>query len=78
MKGAGSAPDAQPSLGAIALIASMADTTWRMFLPTLPLIVAGDYFDKQYGTKPWFMLLGAVVGGIIAAWLIRQQLRKNV
>lgn len=60
------------------LLASMADTTWRMFVPTLPLIMVGNWLDQQYGTKPWLLLAGAVVGGLIAAWLIRRQLRSKV
>ena len=60
------------------LLTSMADTTWRMFVPTLPLIMAGDCLDQLYGTKPWLLLAGAVVGGVIAAWLIRRQLRSKV
>lgn len=74
----GSVSDASGSMGALALIATMADTTWRMFAPTLPLIIVGDYFDKQLHSKPWLMLLGAIVGAVIAAWLIRAQLRKRV
>lgn len=76
-RGADNVPSAPGDLGGLALIASMADTTWRMFVPTLPLIIAGDHFDKQFGTKPWLMLLGAVIGGLIAAWLIRLQLRRK-
>lgn len=60
------------------LLISMADTTWRMFAPTLPLIVLGNWLDSMYGTKPWLMLAGAVVGGAIAALLIRAQLRRKL
>lgn len=60
------------------LLASMADTTWRMFAPTLPLIILGNWLDGKYNTKPWLMLGGAVVGGLIAALLIRAQLRRKV
>ena len=70
-------PGAPVGQDTMALIASMADTTWRMFVPTLPLIIAGDYIDKQLATKPWFMLLGAVIGALIAACLRRAQLRRN-
>lgn len=58
------------------LIASMADTTWRMFLPTIGLLLVGDALDSQLSTKPWLMLLGALIGGLIAVWLIRKQLRR--
>jgi len=59
------------------LIASMADTTWRMFVPTIGLLLIGNALDGTYGTKPWLMLLGALVGGMIAAYLVRQQLRDG-
>ena len=75
--GTGKAPDTQGNSDSVALIMSMADTTWRMFVPTLPLIILGDHFDKQLGTKPWLMLAGALVGGLIAGWLIRLQLRRK-
>lgn len=61
----------------LVLIASMADTTWRMFVPTIPLIVLGNWLDGQWHTKPWLLLAGAVVGGAIAAGLIRAQLRRH-
>jgi F0F1-type ATP synthase assembly protein I len=59
------------------LIASMADTTWRMFVPTLGLLLIGNALDGNYGTKPWLMLIGAGLGGLIAAYLVRLQLRKG-
>lgn len=75
--GTDNVPHAPGDSGALALIMSMADTTWRMFVPTLPLIIIGDHFDAQFGTRPWLMLLGAVIGGLIAAWLIHVQLRRK-
>ena len=75
--GTDNVPNAPGDTGALALIMSMADTTWRMFVPTLPLIMLGDYLDKQFNTKPWLMLTGAVIGGLIAAWLVRAQLRRK-
>jgi len=57
------------------LIVSMADTTWRIFIPTIGLLLVGNSLDNTYGTKPWLMLGGAVIGGLIASWLVRRQLR---
>lgn len=76
--GTDNVPSASSETGALALILSMADTTWRMFVPTLPLIILGDYLDGQFNSRPWLMLTGAVVGGLIAAWLVRAQLRKKL
>lgn len=59
------------------LIASMADTTWRMFMPTIGLLLVGRALDGIYGTHPWLMLCGVGIGGIIAALLVKRQLRSG-
>lgn len=59
------------------LLGSMADTTWRLFVPILSLLLVGDYLDKQWHTKPWLMLLGSALGASIAALLIKRQLQKG-
>lgn len=64
-------------LSSFQLIASMADTTWRMFVPTIGLLLVGNALDGNYKTKPWLMLLGAAVGGLIATHLVRRQLRSG-
>lgn len=56
------------------LLLDMADTTWRMFIPTIGLLLIGRRLDVRYDTKPWLMLAGALVGGLIAAWLVKRQL----
>lgn len=55
----------------------MADTTWRMFVPIVGLLLAGRYVDTMTGTKPLLMLLGAVIGTGIAALLIKSQLKRK-
>lgn len=64
-------------VSSLQLIASMADTTWRMFVPTIGLLVAGNALDGRFSSKPWLMLTGATVGGLIAAYLVKIQLRKG-
>lgn len=59
------------------VLLDMADTTWRMFVPTIGLLLVGRHFDVQYGTKPWLMLAGAVLGSLVAAMLIRNQLKMK-
>lgn len=54
----------------------MADTTWRMFVPIIGLFVLGLLADKQFATTPWLMILGLVIGTVLAALLIRQQLKR--
>ena len=59
------------------LITSMADTTWRMFIPTLGLLLGGNALDDKLHTHPWLMLAGAALGGWIAAVLIKRQIAKG-
>lgn len=68
---------AQPRNDALYLIGAMADTTWRMFVPTIGLAVIGDALDRQNGTKPWLLLLGAAIGAAIATFLVKRQLTKG-
>lgn len=56
------------------VIATMADTTWRMFVPTIGLLLLGLQFDQANHTLPWGTLIGLAIGSIIAGLLIRQQL----
>jgi len=59
---------------ALPVLLDMADTTWRMFVPTIGLLLVGRHYDVKFGTKPWLMLAGVAVGALIAALLIRRQL----
>lgn len=61
----------------ILLLGTIADTTWRMFVPTLTGIVGGFFTDKALGTTPWLFALGTILGCIIAGLLIKQQLRQS-
>ena len=61
----------------LGLITSMADTTWRMFIPTVGLLLCGNVLDETLDTRPWYMLVGAAVGGWIAAILIKKQIAKG-
>ncbi len=59
------------------LVVSMMDTTWRVFVPTVGLLLLGNYIDDRLGSSPWLMLLGAVLGGGVAALLVKRQLAKG-
>lgn len=59
---------------ASSIILDMADTTWRMFVPTVGLLLVGRVVDKHFGTKPWYMIAGITLGSILAAVLVRRQL----
>ncbi|PID99441.1 hypothetical protein CSA80_01620 [Candidatus Saccharibacteria bacterium] len=60
-----------------AVLLDMADTTWRMFVPTIGLLLLGRHYDVRFGTKPWFMLIGVAVGALLAALLIKRQVDRG-
>ena len=59
------------------LIATMADTTWRMFVPTIGLLLLGLQIDRTHHSAPWWTLIGLGTGIIMAGLLIREQLNKG-
>ena len=61
----------------MALILSMADTTWRMFTPPALLVGGGIWADLKFGTKPWLTVLGAVVGLALSVLLVRKLLGRS-
>jgi len=58
------------------LLGDIADTTWRMFVPTIGLGATGYFVDKELHSQPIFTISGIVLGAIAAGLFIRQQLRK--
>lgn len=61
---------------AFILLSTAADTTWRMFVPTLGGTLIGLWLDGQFGTEPWYGIGGLVLGIIITALLVRQQYKQ--
>lgn len=61
----------------ILLLGTIGDTTWRMFLPIIGLLLLGNWLDKTLNTKPMLIIAGVVVGSVIAGLLVRNQLRKK-
>ena len=60
----------------ILLVASIADTTWRMFVPSVGFTLLGVWADNQWNTKPWLMILGIAVGTAGAYLLVSRQITK--
>lgn len=60
----------------ILMLMTMADTTWRMFVPILGLLVVGLLVDKAIHTTPWLMVSGMLIGIVLAILLVRQQLQR--
>lgn len=61
----------------VLLLGTIGDTTWRMFVPTIGLALAGDFADRMLATRPWLMLAGFAIGSVIAAALVKKQLQKT-
>ena len=59
----------------ILLLGTIADTTWRMFVPTLGLAAVGLWADTSWDTGPLWSLVGVFMGIAIAALLVRQQFK---
>lgn len=61
----------------VSIVTTIGDTTWRMFLPTIGLLLVGRAIDDEYSVKPLGMVLGIVIGSIIAAILVMRQLNNK-
>jgi len=60
----------------VLLLGTIGDTTWRMFVPTIGLTVLGLLADKQFHSTPWIMVLGIILGIILAFVLVRRQIKE--
>ena len=57
-----------------ALVGTIADTTWRMFVPSIGFTLLGVWLDATLHTKPWLMFAGIVIGAGFAGLLVRRQI----
>jgi hypothetical protein len=57
------------------LLLTMADTTWRIFVPAILFTAPGIWGDLHFGTKPWLTFTGLLVGFVAAGLLVRKQLK---
>jgi hypothetical protein len=60
----------------ILLLATIGDTTWRMFLPTIGMTLLGLFADKWLHTKPWIMIVCMAIGIALTALLVKDQLKR--
>ena len=53
------------------ILATIGDTTWRMFVPSVGFTLLGVWADVQLDTKPWLMVVKIVASasGWPAVWL---------
>lgn len=73
----GTTPTPTKSSPVVLLLGTIADTTWRMFVPLIGLTILGVMGDNSFHTKPWCTTLGIVLGAIIATLLVLRQLRNT-
>lgn len=66
----------KPRSASFLLTTTIADTTWRMFLPTLGGIWLGTWLDGYLKTKIIFTILLSIVGFIVGVALIIRQIKK--
>ena len=62
------------SLAAGDIAMQFLDTTWRIAVPVVLFALVGIVADRSFGTKPWFTLLGVVIGFGVAGLLIKRLL----
>jgi F0F1-type ATP synthase assembly protein I len=58
------------------LALTIADTTWRMFVPTLGCTILGIWLDGKLGMRPWLMFAGIIVGFAMAIYAVRLQMKR--
>lgn len=59
----------------LVLFGTVADTTWRMFVPTLVGLALGIWADSAFDTKPLFTLTGVILGVVVCLGLIYAQMK---
>jgi len=59
------------------VFATVADTTWRLFVPVVIGCVGGVIADRSFDTKPWLTIAGIVLGVVVAGLLLKQQLSSG-
>lgn len=64
------------SRDALVIFATVADTTWRMFVPVLGLMLLGLWIDTVSATKPLWTLIGLGAGVVIAILLVSKQIKE--
>lgn len=58
------------------LLSTMADTSWRMFVPTIGLLLLGRWLDTWLGTTPIALLIGLGLGVAASIWLITKLIKE--
>jgi hypothetical protein len=72
----GDEPQVPPKSSQAVILLTLADTTWRMFVPSVGLTFVGLWLDGKWHTAPWLMMLGVVAGVLIAIMAVKLQIKK--
>jgi len=67
-----------PERGSTVVLLAIADTTWRMFVPSIGCTFLGIWCDNKWGTSPWMLFAGVILGFFIAGLAVRQQYKKLI
>ena len=60
----------------LAFVTTIADTTWRMFVPSVGFTLLGVWADAEWNTKPWLMVAGIIIGAASAYLLVSRQIAR--
>lgn len=69
--------DASDDVSPIFALATIADTTWRLFVPSIGLLLLGVFLDSYFSTKPWLMIVGLILGVFLSIMLVVLQIRRK-
>lgn len=62
---------------ALLVLGTVADTTWRLFIPSIGGTLLGLWVDKSMEKTPLFTVIGILLGTSIAIWLVYIQIKKT-
>lgn len=57
------------------LFATVADTTWRLFVPTLGGVLLGIWMDRTTNNRPVWTIIGVICGTMVSLGLVYLQLK---
>lgn len=69
-------PAPKGSLNATSMLLMIADTSARLFVPSIGGTVLGLWADHSFNTTPWLTVTGVVLGAATAFLLVYTQLRS--
>ena len=66
---------APKSSDVLILFATVADTTWRLFIPTLGGVILGLWLDRSMQVRPIWTIIGVICGTMVSLVLVYLQLK---